>query len=362
MTGHELPKAVIHAAERRSVISNGIKKQCRQKKSNGFGLIEIVVVTAVITITLFAFLQTGIVAIKLLRAEKQNLEAMMLAQESFEAVRSIRDESWTGNIAPLTNGIPYYPVVISNKWALTTTDPGLINGKYTRYVIFDQVVRDAQDKISSTGTTDNGTRKLTARTTWDSKQIELVTYITNFQESLTQPTESKSIYYEDAPTDTDLASFPSNNAGEGDPSQSFVTGGTIAISKIELYLKRTTTTPSDIFVELRSNPTGVILGTSNIITAATIPTASYSWVEFRFPQAISVNATTAYYIRLRSSPNSTDAGSGSMPSVRWGYKQTASSPYAGGVARRYVGQLSNPTDSGQQLDEYDFGFRVYALQ
>lgn len=339
-----------------------IRIPCQQKKYNGFGLIEIVVVTAVITVTLFAFLQTGIVAVKLLRVEKQNLEATMLAQESLEAVRSLRDESWTNNIATLTNGTQYYPVIVSNKWTLTITNPGIINGKYTRSIIFDQVTRDMQDKISASGTVDAGTRKITARTTWDGKQIELVSYITNFQESLTQPTENKSIYYEDAPTDTDLASFPSNNAGDGDPAQSFTTVGAITISKIELYLKRTAATPSDIFVELRTTPTGTVLGTSNIITATTIPNTSYSWVEFRFPQAVNVNAATAYYIRLRSVPSSNDAGSGSAPSVRWGYKQTASSPYAGGVARRYIGKLSNPTDQGQQLDEYDFGFRVYALQ
>lgn len=332
------------------------------KKNNGFGLIEIVVVTAVITVTLFSFLQTEIVAIKLLRAEKQNLEATMLAQESFEAVRSLRDESWTNNIATLTNGTHYYPVITSNKWTLTATDPGPINGKYTRYIIFDQVMRDAQDKISVSGTVDAGTRKLTARTLWDGKQIELVSYITNFQESLTQPIESKTIFYEDAPTDTNLANFPSDNAGDGDPAQSFTTVDAIAASKIELFLIRAAIAPSDIYVELRASPTGTIMATSHIITAATIPNTAYSWVEFRFPQAVNLNAATTYYIRLASIPLSTDAGSGSAASIRWGYKQTASSPYAGGVARRYIGKLSNPADQGQQLDQYDFGFRVYALQ
>src|SRR3989338_11261228 len=73
------------------------------KNANGFGLVEIVVAVGIISITLFALLQTELVAIKLLRTEKENLEAMLLAEESLEAVRSIRDESWASNIAGVSD-------------------------------------------------------------------------------------------------------------------------------------------------------------------------------------------------------------------------------------------------------------------
>lgn len=334
-------------------------------KNNGFGLIEIIIVTAIVSTALFAFSQAGILSVRLLRNEKENLEATLLAQESLEAVRSVRDESWN-NISVLSNSTSYYPVVQNGKWALLSSSPGFINGKYDRYLVFDQVLRDLQDRIASSGTPDTGTRRVRAITAWQkfgaTTTAELVTYLTDFQGSLPRPQESKVIFFEDAATDADLANFPSNNSGDGDPAQSFTTAGAIQVTKVELFLRRTTANPSNIYVELRPTPTGSVLGTSNAITASTMGSSTLSWVEFRFSESVNLNAAAVYHIRLRSSPVSTDAGSGSQGTIHWGYKQTPSSPYAGGEARRYVGRLSNPGDAGQLLDQYDFGFRVYDLQ
>ncbi|MBI2640724.1 MAG: type II secretion system protein [Candidatus Sungbacteria bacterium] len=333
-------------------------------KENGFGLIEIVVVTAIVTTALFAFLQAGTLAVRLLRAEKENLEAILLAQESVEAARLLRDESWSANIASLANAANYYPVFENGKWKLSSISPGLVNGKYTRLVILDEVRRDAQDKISSSGSVDTNTRKVTARVSWSTKQTELVTYIANFPASLSWPQETKTIFFEDATTDADLANFPSNNSGNGDPAQGFTTAGSIKVTKVELYLRRTTSAPSNIYAELRASPTGTILGTSNAITSSTVSTSSQAWVEFRFPDQVLLSASTKYYIRLRSAPSSTDAGSGSQGILNWGYAQSSGSPYGGhgNEARRYIGRLSNPNDTGQELDQYDFGFRIFALQ
>lgn len=332
---------------------------------SGFGLIEIVVVTAVVTTALFAFSQAGILAVRLLRAEKENLEAVLLAQEGMEATRSLRDESWANNIATLANGTTYYPIVENGKWKFSFVSPGILNGKYTRAVIFDEVRRDAQDRIAVSGTVDSDTRKVTARVTWGSKQKELITYVTNFPASLSWPQESKVIFFEGATTDVDLANFPSNNAGNGDPAQGFTTlSSAINVTKVELYLRRTTASSSNVYAELRSSPTGAVLGTSNIITSSTISNTTQSWVDFRFNPAVNLAALTKYYIRLRSMPSSTDAGSGSQGTINWGYLQSSGSPYGGhgNEARRYIGRLSNPNDAGQELDQYDFGFKIYALQ
>lgn len=333
-----------------------------RKSANGFGLIEIVVVVAVVTAVFFAFLQAEILSVKLLRNEKEILEATMLAQESLEAVRSVRDEAWT-SIASTTNGTKYYPVVESSKWKFSASSPGLINGKYTRYVVFGQVLRNAQDQISSSGTVDGKTRKVTSMATTTNRQVELTAYITNFQDSLARPKEAKVISFEDSTTDSNLASFPSNNAGDGDPAQGFTTlASAIKATKIELFLKRATTTPSNIYAELRAAPTSTPLGVSNTITSSTISNSALTWVEFRFPDSISLKALTKYYIRLRSSPSSNDSGSGSVGPIHWGYKQTPSSPYSGGEARHHIGQFSNPDYTGVAEADKDFGFRIYALQ
>ena len=332
-----------------------------KKLQNGFGLVEIIIVTAIVTVALFGFLQAGTLALKLLRNERQNLEASLLAEEAVEAVRSVRDESWAGNIAWRPNGTLYYPTVINGKWQMATSSPGFINGMYVRSVSFNQVFRNASDQIAPSGTNDPGTKKVTAVVAWGLKQITLTAYLTDFQSSVSVASEVKSIFYDGAITDADLGSFPSN-AGNGDPEQSFTTVGAITATKVELLLKRTTAAPSDIYVEIRTGPTGTVLGTSPFIGGSTIATSSPAWVEFRFPDEIALAASTMYYIRLRSQPSSTGAGSGSAGTIHWNYTQTASSPYAGGDARRYVGRLSDPNDAGQVLTQYDFGFRVYALQ
>ncbi|MDP3769390.1 MAG: type II secretion system protein [Candidatus Sungbacteria bacterium] len=331
--------------------------------TQGFGLIELVIVTAIASALLAAFLQIGILSIQLLRTQKQDLEATLLAQQGIEVVRSLRDESWTANIAPLTDGISYYPSVENSKWKLGTVPPALINDLYTRQIIFNQVFRDALDRIAPSGTADPDTRKVTSQVTWNGRQIDLVTYLTNFQEQLTQSTESKVISFEGATTDTDIISFPSQNAGDGDPAQSFTTlASAISVTRIDALLRRTTSSPSDIYAEIRTSPLGTILGTSHLITASTIADTIPAWVEFRFAPPVSLNASTQYYIRLRSVPSSTTAASGSAGVLQWSYLQSGSSPYSGGMAHRSIERLANPLDPGEQLDEYDFGFKVYALQ
>jgi len=339
-------------------------------RQQGFGLIEVVIVTALIVTALFGFAQTGATAVRLLHTQQDNLEATLLAREALEAVRSARDESWSANIAwrtvsPLASpSLRYYPVIVNSKWSLATTSPGLINGKYARYVVFAKVCRNGSDDIvSSCGTDDPGTRKVVATATSTTQSVTLTTYITDFQSYLNPSAETKSVSFENAITGTNLAAFPSNNAGTGDPAQGFTIGATaISVSKIELFLRSASATPSDIYVELRTSPTGTVLGTSNMITATTMATTSPAWVEFRFFSPVALAAATKYYVRLRSTPSSTDAGSGSVGSLYWDYyQQSPSGPYAGGEARRYIGQLSNPADAGQSLDQYDYGFRIYAL-
>lgn len=341
------------------------------KLKDGFGLIEIVIVTAVISIALFSVLVTETVALRLLRNEKRNLEATLLAQEGFEAVRSVRDESWNSNVAWRPENQFYYPLVQSGKWILATSSPGLINGKYDRYIFFNKVSRDTQDRIViSGGTDDPGTRKITIRVTGNGKTITLIEYLTSFPESLSSPQEIKVLSFENASLNFNLAQFPSaanGVTGYGDPSQSLTTqSSAIDVTKLELLLKSATTSPSDIYAELRSeSPTGTTLGTSTRITSSVISTTTLVWTEFRFSDAVHLNALTKYYIRLRSVPPSTLQNSGAIGPINWAY-QSGGDPYGGGEAMRYVERdyspNPNPNPNGEIINNTDFGFRVYALK
>lgn len=334
----------------------------------GFGLVEIVVVTGIILITFLGFSQAGLLSLRLLQSEKENLEAMLFAQEAMEVARAIRDESWADNITPLANGTLYYLVTENGLWRTTAANPGLLKGKYLRSITFDQVFRKnsdpGKDQIASGGDTYDdsaNTRKVTVRVAWGAKEKVLVSYLTRFGALLPQQTEAKSIFFESATNDNNLAEFPSMNVGDGDPAQAFTTSSAIKATKIELPLRRATASPSDIFAEIRTSPIGTVLGVSQVIVAPTIANTSFAWVQFRFSETVSLNAGIKYYIRLRSIPDSTQAGSGSAGAVHWQYEQSLGSPYAGGEARKNIGKTS-PEDEGQILMDYDFGFRIYAMQ
>ena len=155
------------------------------KKQKGFGLIEILIVGSVIGIGfvgLVAFLvNSSGTTFKITR----NTEAVSLAKEGMEAVRNMRDESWNLNIKDLTTSTTYYPVISGNKWTLTSTDPVLVNGLYTRTVLIDSVDRDVINaNIVPSGTLELNTKRITVTVTWKENQktedVTIETYITNF--------------------------------------------------------------------------------------------------------------------------------------------------------------------------------------
>lgn len=150
------------------------------RAASGFGIIEILVAVAVISIALFSIQQVSFLYLKQNIENKKFLKASYLAEEALEAARSVRDQGWTANIAPLTSGAQYYPVISSNKWTLSATNPGTIENIYTRQVKIENASRDTNDNIvTSGGTNDPNTKKATATVLWNGKSITLTTYITN---------------------------------------------------------------------------------------------------------------------------------------------------------------------------------------
>jgi len=153
------------------------------KQQKGIGMIEIIVCLAIIAVTFWGFLELVRYNLKIQEQSEAKLEAMNLAIEAIEAVRSIRDENWN-NLASLSLETRYYPIISTNKWTLTAANPGPINGLYDRWVIFERVYRDSSDDISSSGTEDSQTKKVTAVLQWNDrgqiKQFNLTTYLTNW--------------------------------------------------------------------------------------------------------------------------------------------------------------------------------------
>lgn len=149
-------------------------------KDKGFGIVEIIIAISIMSITLFAISEVSIVYLKQSGQNKDSLKALYLAEEGLEAARSARDQSWSGNIASLTMGSPYFPTISTNKWTLSNINPGLTDNIYARQVIVTDVSRDASDNIvTSGGTNDPNTKKIISTVSWGTKSTSLTTYLTN---------------------------------------------------------------------------------------------------------------------------------------------------------------------------------------
>lgn len=169
-------------------------------------------------------------------------------------------------------------------------------------------------------------------------------------------------------TDADLANFPGR---WGDPAQSFTTAtSSIYVREVQLYLRRSTSAPSDVYLEIRSgNTAGPVLGRSWIIRGSSLP-ASLDWVTFTFPTPVFLSASSQYFLRLRSFYDSTvydpfNPTFSATGTIIWGYSHSAFVPpaYPGGDAWRYVEYIAygGAGATGQRLgpsDQYDFHFRI----
>lgn len=155
----------------------------------GFSMVEIIVAGALLTAFVAAILAASHFELKAVDESARLGKAAYILEEGLEAVRIMRDRSWTSNIAVFSSGTTYYPLFSIN-WKLQTTDPGAIDGVFTRTIILEEVYRRNSDDdivdISSLDpkTVDPNTRKVTATVTWKaadgtSRSESISTYVAN---------------------------------------------------------------------------------------------------------------------------------------------------------------------------------------
>lgn len=154
----------------------------------GLGLLEIIIAVAIISFSLFALARAAQVALSLVDQTTRISRSLFLLEEGMESVKSLRDRSWSAHIAPLSEGISYYPV-FDNFWELETLNPGPIDGTFTRTLEVENVYRrDLDDDIVDPGapdpkTLDPGTKKITVTVSWQSpvgtRSRQLETYLSN---------------------------------------------------------------------------------------------------------------------------------------------------------------------------------------
>ena len=156
----------------------------KQTQPNGFGIVEIIVAIAVISLTFLSIYQLLLTSARLMNDDTRRIEALYLAQEGIEVVRLLRNQSWSSGIAPVIPETLYYPMLENNAWTLSRSDPGPQNGRFTRTIMLHTAYRDSNDTLSESGTEDPDTRKVTVTVTWQEREqarsVTLETYLANF--------------------------------------------------------------------------------------------------------------------------------------------------------------------------------------
>lgn len=163
-------------------------QQASAKKNNkGLSVLEIVVAVGIMSLVVFSLGKVNETALRLSSESADRSEASLLLNEGMEAVRFLRDKSWGQKISLLTLGQNYYlAFATSTGYMATTTAPALIDGKFTRTVVFSEALRDEEDTLASSGANDPSARKVTIIVSWqnrDSYSENLVFYITDILEN-----------------------------------------------------------------------------------------------------------------------------------------------------------------------------------
>ena len=160
-----------------------IKKKLKIEK--GISLIELLVVIFIIVITLTSLLGIAAFSLRISTLMRETAQSNNLAQETMEAVRNFRDgKTWdTDGLGTLTAGVAYYPkktTDIPPKWQLIQGEETI--DSFKRKVVFLNAQRDADDNIvESGGTADPNTKKVTVTVFWKEKEVEIITYLTNWK-------------------------------------------------------------------------------------------------------------------------------------------------------------------------------------
>jgi len=154
------------------------------KKQKGALMVEILIATTIITVALLALFGIASIIIKQHSGADKTNQAIGLAQEALEATRSFRDgTNWSaGGLGSLTMGVDYHPQITGTppQWQLVLGEETV--GIFKRKIVFYKAMRDAGGMfVEPGGIEDVNARKVKAIISWEQKNIEIVSYFTNWR-------------------------------------------------------------------------------------------------------------------------------------------------------------------------------------
>ncbi len=156
----------------------------KRLRTRGLTLVEVLVSTSIILVFFLALVTVYNTYLKLARANIDSVKAVFLAEEGIEAMKILRDSSWTNKIIPLVTGTNYYLVFNNGMWTTNTTNT-YIDSTFERKINIHPVSRNSStdEIVTSGGVNDPNTKLLTVTVSWNNRGATtskaISTYITN---------------------------------------------------------------------------------------------------------------------------------------------------------------------------------------
>lgn len=156
-------------------------KEQKIYSKQGFSLVEVVVSAAIMLVCVLALLTIHNLYLKNALDNTYSAKAAYLAEEGLEAMRYLRDDSWSGNISSLSDNFPYGVSLVGGVWKTGSTTAVDV---FDRTITLGPVYRDVSgDIVSAGGSLASTTRLVTSSVSWSNRgatsTITLSTYLTN---------------------------------------------------------------------------------------------------------------------------------------------------------------------------------------
>lgn len=153
------------------------------KKNKGISLVEVLVASAIILIVVVSMFAVYSIMARFSISNTTRIQAVMLAEEGVDILRTMKDESFDTYIDDLDNDEDYY-FEWNGTLFVSTTTPSMIDNVFYRSFRLSAVERDSNfDIVESGGTVDSDTRKADIYVSWRENNatttISVETYVHN---------------------------------------------------------------------------------------------------------------------------------------------------------------------------------------
>lgn len=135
----------------------------------GISILEVIIASSIISLSMISITNVYGNLLNLSLSNTEKIQAVFLLDEGVEAIKTIRNYSWS-IIASSTVGVDYYLIWDNSNWKSTTT-PNIIDGKFVRKFTVSDVYRDAAtlNIVDDNGLLNNDSKLIKLDVSWENK-------------------------------------------------------------------------------------------------------------------------------------------------------------------------------------------------